>query len=56
MAEIATPIDAPDPNGKGEIEALSKTVVEDIRYGDITPEDAAKEFVAQAQTILKEAQ
>jgi len=56
VAEIATPIDAPDPNGKGEIEALSKTVVEDIRYGDITPEDAAKEFVAQAQTILKEAQ
>lgn len=56
VGKIATPIDAPDPSGKGEIEALAKTTVEDLRYGDLSAEDAAKQFTEQSKSILDEAQ
>lgn len=52
VGEIATPIDEPDPNGKGEIEAIGKTMVEDLRYGDYTAESAAAEFVTRSYNIL----
>lgn len=55
VSEIATPIDAPDPAGKGEVEALGKTVVEAIRYGDATGDDAVAQFVPEAKRILEEA-
>lgn len=55
VAEVAVPIDAPDPAGKGEVEALAKTVVESLRYGDVTAEQAAEQFVAEAKKILEEA-
>ncbi|MDO4295990.1 MAG: ABC transporter substrate-binding protein [bacterium] len=55
VGEIATPIDAPDPAGKGEIEALGKTKVEDLRYGDGTAEEIATSFLAEANKILTEA-
>ena len=55
VTEIATPIDAPDPSGKGEVEALGKTVVEAVRYGDATAEDAVGQFVPEAKKILEEA-
>ncbi|MDO5417998.1 MAG: extracellular solute-binding protein, partial [Lachnospiraceae bacterium] len=55
VAEVATPIDAPDPAGKGEVEALGKTKVEDLRYGDVTAEDAAASFAAESKKILDEA-
>ncbi len=55
ISEIAEPIDAPDPTGKSEIEAILTTYVEDIRYGDITAEEASKSFTEQAQQILNEA-
>ena len=52
VGEIATPIDDPDPNGKGEIEAIGKTVVEDLRYGDCTAEEAAADYVSRSYNIL----
>ncbi len=55
VGEIATPIDVPDPSGKGEVEALGKTMVEAIRYGDATAEEAAEQFVAESKKILEEA-
>nr|WP_288826025.1 extracellular solute-binding protein [uncultured Clostridium sp.] len=55
VTEIATPIDAPDPSGKGEVEALGKTVVEAVRYGDATAEDAVGQFVPEAKNILEQA-
>lgn len=55
VSEIATPIDAPDPAGKGEVEALGKTVVEAIRYGDATADDATAQFVPEAKRIMEEA-
>lgn len=55
VGEVAVPIDEPDPAGKGEVEALGKTTVEDLRYGDITADEAAESFVAEASRILSEA-
>ena len=55
VTEIATPIDAPDPSGKGEVEALGKTVSEAVRYGDATGEDAVGQFVPEAKNILEQA-
>lgn len=55
VSKIATPIDDPDPSGKGEVEAQAKTIVEDLRYGDVDASAAADEFVTTAQKILSEA-
>ena len=55
VSEIATPIDDPDPKGKGEIEALGKSIVEGVRYGDMSADDAAASFISQSSAILKEA-
>lgn len=56
VSEIAEPIDDPDPAGKGEVEAIGKTITEDVRYGDLSAEDAATQFTEQSKTILDEAQ
>ena len=56
VSEIAEPIDDPDPTGKGEIEAIGKTTVEDVRYGDVTAEEAAESFTSQSASILSQAQ
>lgn len=53
VAKIATPIDAPDPAGKGEIDAIGKTTAEDIRYGYISPEEATADFMSRAYNILQ---
>ncbi len=55
VSEIAAPIDAPDPSGKGEVEALGKTTVEAIRYGDATADEATAQFVPESKKILEEA-
>ena len=54
VSKIATPIDDPDPSGKGEIEAQAKTIVENLRYGDTDVAGAAEEFVTTSQKILSE--
>ncbi len=50
--EIATPIDEPDPAGKSEIEYNLELLTEEIRYGGISPEDAASELIRLGQRIL----
>lgn len=55
VGKVAVPIDDPDPAGKGEVEALADTIVENLRYGDITADEAAESFVAEASRILSEA-
>ena len=53
VGAIATPIDAPDPAGKGEIEAIGKTTAEDVRYNTYTPEEATADYVSRAHSILQ---
>lgn len=55
VSEIATPIDDPDPNGKGEVEVLGNRLVEDIRYGDMNAAEATEQFVTESNRILAEA-
>ncbi len=55
VGKIAEPIDAPNPTGAGQVEAELKTSVENIRYGDGTPDNIADNFVQSAKTILEEA-
>ncbi|WP_124065587.1 ABC transporter substrate-binding protein [Clostridium sp. E02] len=55
VGQIATTIDAPDPSGKGEAEALEKNTVEAIRYGDANAAEATTQFVKEAKRILEEA-
>lgn len=52
VSEYATPIDPPDPAGKGEIEAIGNNLVEELRYGDQTVQSATKDFVTRAKNIL----
>ena len=52
VGAIATPIDAPDPAGKGEIEAIGKTTAEELRHGYMTVEEATEDFVSRAQSII----
>ncbi|MBS4178241.1 ABC transporter substrate-binding protein [Lederbergia citrea] len=42
----------PEPVGAGEITALIDRITEELNYGRITPEEAAKKFRAEATTIL----
>ena len=53
VGKVATPIDDPDPNGKGEIEQLINRVGEDLRYGEVTADEAAKNVVDQSKSILE---
>ena len=55
VSEIATPIDPPDPSGKGEVDALGKSLVEAIRYKNISAEAVTSQFVAESKNILEEA-
>lgn len=54
VGKVATPIDPPDSAGAGQVEAIENAIVEDIRYGVITPETAAKDFTERAQRIMLE--
>lgn len=54
VSAIAVPLDPPDPQGRGEIEAILKSAVEELRFGAITVDEATEEFVARAQQILNE--
>ena len=52
VGKIASPIDPPAPAGKGEIDAIAKTITEELRYGLATVEDATADFMNRAQKIL----
>lgn len=55
VTKVATPIDPPNPAGFGEVDTLLKTTAENIRYGDLTSDQATEEFIPAAQKILTEA-
>ncbi len=48
----SSPMGAPDPAGAGEVIELFDTIAEQISYGEVSPEDAAKSFRSQAESIL----
>lgn len=41
-------------SGNTELEVVRKDLIQEVIYGDITPEEAAKELIEQYQTILTE--
>lgn len=55
VGKVAEPIDAPNPPGSGEVLALEKNLVEDIRFGDMDSDEAAEKFVEKSKSILEEA-
>ncbi|MGB8455091.1 MAG: ABC transporter substrate-binding protein [Anaerocolumna sp.] len=55
VTEIAEPIDAPSPSGSGEVDEFGKKMVETLRYGEISAEDATNQFVTGSKDILEEA-
>ncbi|QXE00608.1 ABC transporter substrate-binding protein [Terribacillus sp. DMT04] len=48
----SSPMGAPDPAGAGEVIELLDTISEQISYGQVTPEEAAKSFRSQAEGML----
>jgi multiple sugar transport system substrate-binding protein len=55
VAKVATPIDKPDPAGKGEVGDILKASVETIRYGESSIDKVTQDFVAQSKDILTKA-
>lgn len=53
--DISSKIDKPDPAGRSEMDAQLNTIVEDLRNGDLTPDEATDEFMSQAKEILDSA-
>lgn len=52
IMSFATPVDPPNPPGFAEVEAALLTYVDNIRYGNMTAEEATAKFVPEAQQIL----
>ncbi len=50
--EVATPMDPPTPSGSSEIGTLLNDLTEQVRYGLITPEDAAEQVFTEGNDIL----
>lgn len=48
----STPMGAPDPSQAGEIISLLDGIVEQVMYGQTSPEDAAADFRSQAEGIF----
>ena len=51
---VATPMDPPSPSGSSEIGTLVDDLTEQVRYGEITPEDAASQVFEEGSEILAE--
>lgn len=52
VAVDATPIDPPDPAGKGEVESYLNNTIEALRYGDYTAAEAAALLTERSEQIL----
>lgn len=52
VAPNCSPIDPPDPNGWSELRTVLQTLVEKVGYGQITPEEAAKEYFEKGTEIF----
>ena len=55
VSETGTTIDPPSPSGSGEVGTLVKDLAEEVRYGQISAEEAAETFIEEANAILQEA-
>ena len=55
IMSFANPVDPPNPPGFAEVEAALLTYVDNIRYGNMTAEEATALFVPEAQQILQNA-
>jgi len=53
IAEHSSPADPLPPAGETEISSAFSRVIEAVRLGALTPEEAAKDFMSQAEEILK---
>jgi multiple sugar transport system substrate-binding protein len=49
---VATPMDLPSPSGSSEIGTLIEDLTELVRYGEITPEEAAAQVFEEGNEIL----
>ena len=52
VAKIATPADPPSPSGASEVTQILADYMEQVRYGLITPEDAAAAAYQESNDIL----
>lgn len=52
VAPNCSPIDPPDPTGWSELRTVLQTLVEKVGYGQITPEEAAKEYFTKGTEIF----
>lgn len=52
VGDNSSPIDPPDPVGTGEVLKLFKTIDQEVLFGKTSPEDAAANFIKQANEIL----
>ena len=52
--KVATPMDRPTPNGSTQIGTLVEDLTEQVRYGEISPEDAAAQVFTEGSEILAE--
>jgi multiple sugar transport system substrate-binding protein len=55
VTKVAVPFDPPQPNGSTEVNKLLDDLTDLVRYGEISPEDAAARFLPEAQDILTKA-
>lgn len=55
VSEVAVSVDPLEPEGRAEVDALLNTTVENLRYGEITVEEATESFMAEAKSKLDEA-
>lgn len=52
VSKVASPIDPPDPAAWSEVQALLDNLQQQMLFGKMTPEEAAKSFRTQANAIL----
>ena len=52
VAEYSKPADPLSPPGETEVRGVFLRVVESLKYGQVTPEEAAEQFVQEANSIL----
>ena len=55
VTNVAVPFDPPQPNGTNEVNKLLDDLTDLVRYGEISPEEAAARFLPEAQDILTKA-
>lgn len=55
VTKVAVPFDPPQPAGANEVNKLLDDLTDLVRYGELSPEDAAARFLPEANDILTKA-